>query len=501
MAGELSLSGASIYFTGSFVSSANFNTPSSNSSNTISSSGSTDRNAFIAKFDTSGNFYWAAQAGGNGDDEGLGLVAVDTSIYFTGRTTNQILQFKNTSNTGNITIYGSSGWSSFVAKYNSNGVVLWAKRDIGGAGVKFGRSICVHDTSVYFCGRFEDSIQFNNPSNGINDKLYSAGGSDLFIAKYNTSGTFSWAKRGGSKSGNYEEAMAIGVVDSFIYLAGYFHDTANFNTPSVFGTNEIYESIGGLSSNPDGFLAKYNDKGDIQWLKRIGGTGGDFINDLVVNQNSLYFTGGFGSLANYNTPINSGNDTLSTVAIRESFLAELKLNASPLGVCLFSFEGKRMPEGNMLKWITYHEQNNAFFEVERSSDAENFAAIGTVHTKALLGNSSYKLQYEFLDDQPIESKNYYRLRQVDQDGSFSFSTVIQLFNEAEDEIRLYPNPARDQIMVMSNEKNIEFRIESIQGQFIQKGKLPENSTISLKGYPPGVYLIRFKDQVLQFIKE
>jgi Secretion system C-terminal sorting domain len=325
--GKLAIAQSSIYIVGSFETSMNFNTPSSTSTNTLTTTSSTDQDAFVAKFDTTGNFVWARKIGGNGTQSGIGITAIDTSVYISGSTiSNPTYFYLNAIGSNAITLNGNTGRATFLAKYNSSGLVQWAKLGVG-FGVKWASSISVIDTSVYICGIFEDSLLFNVPSVSINDKIYGAGGYDAFLAKYNTSGTFVWAKRAGSASIYTEQATAIVALDSSVYICGQFQDTANFNTPSASGSNEIIESTGGVLSSSDGFVAKYNNMGNVQWLKRMGGSSGDYCNDIAVTPTSIYAIGGFGGTANFNTPISSGNDTLSTVALRESFITLFSTSA------------------------------------------------------------------------------------------------------------------------------------------------------------------------------
>ena len=72
-------------------------------------------------------------------------------------------------------------------------------------------------------------------------------------------------------------------------------------------------------------------------------------------------------------------------------------------------------------WATASERNNDHFTVERSTDGEQFAAIGTVQGT---GSSSQVLQYTFIDETPLIGAAYYRLRQTDFDGAVSFSPVV-----------------------------------------------------------------------------
>lgn len=86
-------------------------------------------------------------------------------------------------------------------------------------------------------------------------------------------------------------------------------------------------------------------------------------------------------------------------------------------------EGKEFGIGIMLKWSTAMELNNAMFVIERSTDGVDYENIGNVNGKGTTDETS---EYNFLDVNASKSKLYYRLKQMDIDGSFSYSDIIAL---------------------------------------------------------------------------
>ncbi|WP_421762811.1 T9SS type A sorting domain-containing protein [Ekhidna sp.] len=121
-------------------------------------------------------------------------------------------------------------------------------------------------------------------------------------------------------------------------------------------------------------------------------------------------------------------------------LATTDDSENPLPVELISFYGTA--EGNEIKlyWSTASEQNNDYFEVQRSSDGTNFEAIGVVQGS---GNSNQMLDYTHIDKQPYFGLNYYRLKQVDFDGTEDLLQIIQVSNDfvmKDIAISTYPNP-------------------------------------------------------------
>jgi hypothetical protein len=170
---------------------------------------------------------------------------------------------------------------------------------------------------VYVTGKFIGTANFNTPSANGTNELVSAGSDDIFIAKYNTSGTLQWILRGGGASGDSGDAIAVDGSGN-VYVTGIFQSTANFNTPSVNGSNELV-SAGSF----DIFIAKYNTSGTLQWLRRGGGTSGDFSNGIAVDgSGNVYVTGYFQVTANFNTPSASGGNELISAGNRDIFIAK-----------------------------------------------------------------------------------------------------------------------------------------------------------------------------------
>ncbi|MGH8564958.1 MAG: SBBP repeat-containing protein, partial [Gammaproteobacteria bacterium] len=138
---------------------------------------------------------WARQAGGTSSDEARGI-GVDGSgnSYVTGR-------FRDTATFGpgetNETMLTSAGGNDvFVAKYDSLGDLVWAKR-AGGTSDDDGRGIAVDGSgNSYVTGFFPDTATFG-PGETNETMLTSAGGNDVFVAKYDSLGDLVWAKRAG----------------------------------------------------------------------------------------------------------------------------------------------------------------------------------------------------------------------------------------------------------------------------------------------------------------
>jgi|GEM_PF-2387028 len=148
-----------------------------------------------------------------------------------------------------------------------------------------------------------------------------------------------------------------------------------------------------------------------------------------------------------------------------------------LPVQLVRFEGKLKEEKVELNWLTAKEKDNAYFEIERSSNAIHFQPIGRVKGS---GNSKENLSYEFKDEHPLPGTSYYRLKQVDWDGIFEYSKTIAIEKAlAHSFIELYPNPLGKShtatLRIRSaSQQNYMVQIQDTRGREMANFPLPVN---------------------------
>lgn len=130
-------------------------------------------------------------------------------------------------------------------------------------------------------------------------------------------------------------------------------------------------------------------------------------------------------------------------ALTVSEIAVLTPYSLPLKLGDFTAAGK--PAGIQLNWETITEQNTSHFDIERSSDGSSFTTIGQVTAR---GNSTDKQYYTFTDQQPAAGTNFYRLKMIDLDGSYTYSRIIAIKNSTGLlSLQLFPNPATDVLQV------------------------------------------------------
>jgi hypothetical protein len=184
-------------------------------------------------------------------------------------------EFQATSHFGSVVLPNSGSNDAFVAKYDTNGNLIWVKK-LGGGGDDRGGGISVSNGNVYVTGFFQGTVNFGGTI------LSSSGGYDIFIVKFTGDGVFQWAK----KAGGYGEDKGFAISSDFsgnAYVTGYFSSTANFSGTNITRTG-----------GKDVFIAKYNSSGDLVWVKKTGGSDNDAGNGIKVdNYGRVFVTGGF----------------------------------------------------------------------------------------------------------------------------------------------------------------------------------------------------------------
>ncbi len=133
-----------------------------------------------------------------------------------------------------------------------------------------------------------------------------------------------------------------------------------------------------------------------------------------------------------------------------------------LPVSLSSFTAKKMEKSILLGWETETEINNDYFAVERSTDGRDFEQLTEVSGN---GNSTGQITYDFEDRNPESAINYYRLRQVDYDGTEAFSEIITVnFTDIRLDLNLYPTLAREEVNLdLTNFANEDVVIKVLDG--------------------------------------
>jgi hypothetical protein len=232
------------------------------------------------------------------------------------------------------------------------------------------------------------------------------------------------------------------------------------------------------SPNPNGFV----------WFKNVGS----------AYTAPTYGIGGI-ELAASNGSVNGIN--YSTMAGVTSFSGGtgqvILIPDNRLPVELVSFTGKHLNHKNQLNWATESETNNSHFLLQRTNDISNgFETIATIQGNGTTPNTQY---YKYDDNQPLLGVNYYRLAQVDFDGTITYSNTIaiEIATQAGDYL-FYPNPTKNKVTYQFSSDHTATRqivVSNALGQVLQTqqhtaNKGINNVTIDIHTYPVGTYLIQ-----------
>ena len=161
-----------------------------------------------------------------------------------------------------------------------------------------------------------------------------------------------------------------------------------------------------------------------------------------------------------------------------------------LPVNMADFTGKKQGSKNILRWTTAGEFNNDRFIVERSNNGKCFNAIGTVYGA---GNSSKSREYSFIDYNPLKKINYYRLKQVDFDGSDHYSSTIAV-NTEDKTNEFIINQSEDVLHISNNNLREFFTVEmyNTTGKKVFQGKGTGTIRTGLENIPRGLYIINIQ---------
>jgi hypothetical protein len=160
-----------------------------------------------------------------------------------------------------------------------------------------------------------------------------------------------------------------------------------------------------------------------------------------------------------------------------------------LPIELLSFTASVQNSDVELNWITTSENNNDYFNIERSVDALNFTSIGAINGA---GNSAEMISYSSVDHRPFNGVSYYRLVQTDYDGKTSYSNIVAVeFNEYS--LAIYPNPFSDETTFQTTEdlKGASLTVYNSYGHLVKQIKNISGQTFTLarENLSGGLYII------------
>ena len=397
--------------------------------------------------------YWTA---GNSGYNGTYYTHIDPTIYVWDATSNSYKSYNAASNTGGITGGVIASGQGFFAKATASSPVLTFKES-------------------FKCGT--TPIHMFKSSN--NDELkivmkYDSINTDIFIAKYIS---------GSSKN------------DDLYDIKKMSNPTVNI---SSYSTDLVMHAV---DVRP---LATLNDT----ILLNVTGSNGVYqfiFEDVPVTTSKYYFL--IDTYLSNTLPIS--RNMLYSFTISSSIAASqgtsrfmiITSNSSSLPVSFGMFTALKVDKKVSLYWTTISEINSSHFEVERSTNNIDFYAIAAVKSNS---NSSTFKSYQTIDENPdLYSVNYYRIKQIDNDGHFTYTPTRNIyFIDMQTDIKLtvFPNPATNQITLTSSftGKKCDVIILSEEGKLISNyvGIAINNGDIHIdvSQLHSGIYFVRIKEE-------
>lgn len=211
------------------------------------------------------------------------------------------------------------------------------------------------------------------------------------------------------------------------------------------------------------------------------------IPNFDINKMVIYAASGAGS---------AGNEVGFTYAISDKaastspFVTYKIATTQPLPVNLISFEVRAHKGQSELYWITSMERSNRGFGIEHSTNSNSWTTIGFLDAPTAKGTTDLQSDYHFVDQQPANGQNFYRLKQTDLNGTFTYSPVRSVWFDQVSGISIYPNPVKDQLTISGLQGEEQIYLLDISGRRIHHTVADQATLhISLAQYSEGVYYL------------
>lgn len=306
-----------------------------------------------------------------------------------------------------------------------------------------------------------------------------------------------------STSGNFLEfrlaAFGLTPRNSGVSLGDYVRVAISPDQGATFyDTFELIPSSNnsfGFSNGPTANLGAYDGDG-LPNQVLIAGSGPQ----TTVNYSTVRINLSNPSLTNATVRITLSSSSNNSRWVIDDVIIS---SSAPLPVELKSFTAEAATKGTQLRWATASEKNNAAFEIQRSSTPNEFKTIGRV---AGQGTSSRSHSYEWLDAQPLAGLSYYRLRQLDTDGTESFSPVATVqHKEGLTADAFFPNPTTGQVTLNATLGAVKYRVLNALGQTVLTGEAQGGNTVDMHSLRTGAYFLELQSAkgrtVQRFVRE
>lgn len=358
-----------------------------------------------------------------------------------------------------------------------------------------------------FVGRADGTIQYIRNDGGLTFVMVAGVGNPLdgIDIGQRSAPTF------GDIDGDGDQDCFIGgLVTAPTSHVSFYKNNGDASTPN-FGSGanplslvDVYNATPVLvdfdkDGDLDAFVGRFN--GIVKYYRNDGNATTPFF-ALIAGSDNPLSTVSVGSNANVGAVDIDGNGgfDLFIGAANGKIDYWRSAGCDPLPVELAFFNATLKDKNVILSWMTASESNNDGFEIQHSVDGQNWDAIDFMNGA---GDSNDAITYDALHEEPRIGTNYYRLKQMDFDGAFEYSSVRVVELEGKNNFNAYPNPVKDVLNVeLPYSEEVTISIYNLNGQLVKQEITTSNRlALNFNDLQSGIYIMKLTGTNTQIVQK